>query len=225
MLLTKIKQYILQKYVFRKQLKAGSNCIVDRKSIFEGLNRIYNNTKIISSYVGEGTYIANNSTIKFTSIGKYCAIGDNVRTYLGNHPSSMFVSIHPAFYSIEKQAGFTFSKETIFEEIKYCDNEKKYVVKIGNDVWIGNNVVIMDGITIGDGAIIATGSIVTKNVEPYAVIGGIPGKVIKYRFNNEEVEFLLKYCWWDKGYTWLKYNSHYFKDIKLFMEKVYAKDK
>ena len=71
-------------------------------------------------------------------------------------------------------------------------------VIIGNDVWIGSNVTIMSGVKIGDGACIASHSVVTKNVEPYTVVGGNPAKVIKKRFNNDVINKLLELKWWDK---------------------------
>ena len=68
---------------------------------------------------------------------------------------------------------------------------------IGNDVWIGANVSILPGVYIGDGAVIAAGAVVTKDVEPYAIVGGVPAKVIRYRFSPKEIYILLKIKWWD----------------------------
>jgi chloramphenicol O-acetyltransferase type B len=86
------------------------------------------------------------------------------------------------------------------EDLK-CENGKGYLkkgdTKIENDVWIGANVTIMPGVKIGSGAVIATGSIVTKNVEPYTIVGGNPAKIIKKRFSDEKIELLLKIKWWD----------------------------
>jgi hypothetical protein len=70
-------------------------------------------------------------------------------------------------------------------------------VIIGNDVWIGRNVIVMDGITIGDGAIIAAGATVTHDVPPYAIVGGVPAKIIRYRFSSEIIAALLETKWWD----------------------------
>lgn len=70
-------------------------------------------------------------------------------------------------------------------------------VVIGNDVWIGIRCIIMDGVSIGDGAVVAAGSVVTKDVAPYAIVGGVPAKVIRFRFNDSVIEKLLQLKWWD----------------------------
>jgi virginiamycin A acetyltransferase len=77
----------------------------------------------------------------------------------------------------------------------FDDSPKK--VFIGNDVWIGMNVSIMGGITIGDGAIIGSHSLVTKNVEPYTIVGGVPSKKIKMRFDDEIISQLIASEWWN----------------------------
>lgn len=78
---------------------------------------------------------------------------------------------------------------------------KEYPTKgnteVGNDVWIGFNSTIMPGVKIGDGAIIGTNSVVTKNVEPYSIVGGNPAKEIKKRFSKEQIENLLQIKWWN----------------------------
>ena len=142
----------------------GKHSRVYLDSSFDGHNAVFDNTEIQGSHMGLCTYVANGSKIGGAKIGKFCAIGDNVKIMVGRHPSKNFVSIHPIFYSTKKIAGVSFSKEQKFEEHLYLDAEKKYVVEVGNDVWVGNNVTIMDGIKIGDGAIIGAGAVVTKDV-------------------------------------------------------------
>jgi tetrahydrodipicolinate N-succinyltransferase len=77
---------------------------------------------------------------------------------------------------------------------------------------------LIDGVTIGDGAIIGAGAVVTKDVPPYAIVGGIPARLIKYRFEPDEIEFLLKLKWWDKDLEWIKNNSKLFNNIKKLMQ-------
>ena len=89
-------------------------------------------------------------------------------------------------------------------------------------MWIGNNAIIKYGIKIGDGAIIGSGAMVTKDVEPYSIVGGVPAKIIKYRFTQEQIEFLLNFKWWDKDLDWLKKNKHLFENFGEF-EKEFAK--
>ena len=74
----------------------------------------------------------------------------------------------------------------------------------------------MDGITVNDGAIIAAGAVVTKDIPPYAIVGGVPAKVIRYRFTENEIEFLMKFKWWDKEEKWLSENAIHFHDVKKF---------
>lgn len=79
---------------------------------------------------------------------------------------------------------------------------------IGNDVWIGYEAVIMSGVKIGDGAIIATRAVVTKDVEPYTIVGGVPAKEIRKRFDDETISKLEEICWWDWDYEKIKSNIH-----------------
>lgn len=191
---------------------------VDSKSILQGNNKIGRNSEIARCNIGKGSYISENAIIKDTVIGKFCCIGPEVKIIIGNHPSSKFISTHPAFYSIRGQAGFTYVKKNKFEEFIYADKVEKKVVIIGNDVWIGYGAKIMNGVTIGDGAIIAAGAIVNKNVEPYAIYGGIPAKLIKYRFDEKDIKKLCKFKWWNKSEEWLNKNNEIFEDINLFID-------
>lgn len=215
-----MKKIIKKIYLKNKfnNLKIGKNSNLSLNCYFEGSNVIGSNCDLESISIGFGTYIGNQVQISNSKIGKYCSLGSNLKIGLGVHPASIFVSTHPAFFSNKKQAGFTFTDKNKFEEHKYI-NENKNVVEIGNDVWIGDNVIIMDGVKISDGAIIGAGAIVTKNIEPYTINVGIPSKIIKKRFENEEIKFLLNFKWWDKDYEWVQKNYNKFENISIFYKE------
>ena len=203
-----------------KNIIIDKNVFLNNDNKFEGYNFIGENSTIYGSEIGIATYISPNSILIWVKVGRFCSVGKNLATALGLHPSSVFVSTHPSFFSVGKQSGFTFAKETIFEEHKYVDPSKKFVVEIGNDVWIGDNVTIMDGIKIGDGAIIGTGAIVTRDVLPYAIVTGIPAKLNRYRFTEQQIEKLMNIKWWYWNFDKIKANSHLFNNIELFLASI-----
>jgi virginiamycin A acetyltransferase len=119
-----------------------------------------------------------------TRIGKFCSFANQVYIFATNHKLSA-VTTHPFIYN--PAIGI------VQEDLR----EYNYV-RIGNDVWMGQNAMIMPSVScIGDGAVIAAGAVVTKDVEPYSVVAGVPAKTIKYRFPKEVIEALLKIQWWN----------------------------
>ena len=95
----------------------------------------------------------------------------------------------------------------------------KYSLVIGNDVWIGSRVTLIGNITIGDGAIIGAGTVVNKDIPPYAVVAGVPARIIRYRFTEEEIAQLERIAWWNRGEEWIKKHVGLFCDIKKFLER------
>lgn len=120
-------------------------------------------------------------------IGKYCAFAGSVQIALGDHRSDI-VSTYP-FATIHKYWPSTPSR--------FQDHVTRGDVVIGNDVWIGTRAFIGSGVTIGDGAVIGANAVVTRDVRPYAIVVGNPGKEVRRRFDDETVDSLLSIAWWD----------------------------
>ncbi|MEG2587494.1 MAG: CatB-related O-acetyltransferase [Cetobacterium sp.] len=175
-------------------------------SDLQGKNRVALSTKIKSSKLGYGTYVGPDSEINNCIIGKFSCIGPRVKTIVSTHPIN-FISMHPAFYSTDLQAGFSFVKEK-----KYNDFLGK--IYIGNDVWIGSDVLILGNIKIGDGVIVGAGSVVTKSIEPYTIVAGVPARKIRDRFSDKKKKEILREKWWDKDINWIKENLVFHNEIK-----------
>lgn len=189
-------------------------------TIFEGYNSIGKNTQLLGCEIGMGSYTGKNVDFTKVKIGRYCSIASSVKNVVGRHPTTTFVSTHPAFFSMGKAAGFTFSSGQFFKEVYKLENG--YLVEIGNDVWIGENVLITDGVTIGNGAVVGANSLVNKNLDPYSINVGTPSRCVGYRFNSDDIRFLEYYQWWAKDYNWIKENYHIFHNIEEFKKQVGA---
>jgi len=217
-MLNNLKQFLTKQIYFKdKSIIFGKKTKINKNCFFEGNNSIGANSAFFNSSLGRGSYISKNCNLNKTKIGRFCSIGQNLVNGVGLHPSKDFVSTHPAFFSNAKQAGFSFVENSIFEEHKFVDKDKKYLVEIGNDVWIGNNVVIFDGVKIGNGAIVGTNALVTKDIEPYTIVGGVPAKIIRRRFTQDQIDFLMEFKWWDREINWLKDNINKFDNVETFI--------
>ncbi|EPR69959.1 CatB-related O-acetyltransferase [Cyclobacterium qasimii] len=154
--------------------------------------------------VQDYSYIGHSSNFLRTNIGKFCSISRNVNCGLPSHPTH-FISTSPIFFSPNNSTGTNWVKgDKLYDDLPSPIN-------IGNDVWIGMNVSITSGINIGDGAVIAAHSVVTKDVPPYSIVGGVPAKILKYRFSSDIINQLQKSEWWNKPDQYLKDNLSNFQ--------------
>ena len=157
------------------------------------------------SALGDHSYVADYGYVAFADVGKFCSIGNRCFVGLPSHPTSGFVSTHPAFYS---------RIPSIWANYADRDSYTSWVrTTLGNDVWIGAGAQVKGGVTIGDGAVVAAGAMVTRDVEPYAIVGGVPARLIRPRFDEETVSFLLRFRWWDKPEAWLREHYRVFHDV------------
>ena len=176
----------------------------DKESVVSNKSRIQRFVILRKCVVSDYSYIGYNTNIYNASIGKFCSISKDVCIGLPSHPTK-FISTSPLFVNIQNGTGYSWSKQDLFNSVP----EK---VVIGNDVWIGMKSTIMGGITIGNGAIIAAHSVVTKDVPPYAIVGGVPSKIIKYRFDGSIIETLQKSEWWNRSDDFLQKNITSFQE-------------
>lgn len=197
--------FVQNKWRLHGIVRFNQSVIIAKGASFEGAASIGDGS-FFSGKMGYGSYMCENCHIT-GDIGRFTSIAAEVRSAQGTHPlGSPFATTSPMFYSLRKQTMTTFAKEQRF-------NELRSPIKIGNDCWIGVRAFIAGGVTVGDGAVILAGAVVTKDVPPYAVVGGVPAKVLKYRFDEDTIAFLLHTKWWDKPIDWLRNNSDLLCDV------------
>ncbi len=173
----------------RSDIGDGSTIDKDTLVIMSKIGRhvdIEKRNLIQSASIGDMTYTGEDTSIMWADIGKYCCISRMVDIG-GNEHNYKAASMMPE-YRLKNKLGGVMSK--------HPDEDR---VTVGNDVWIGQGVSIVrkPGLKIGDGAVLGSGAVITKDVPPYAVMAGVPAKVIRYRFSEDVIERLLKIKWWD----------------------------
>ena len=173
-------------------------------NVFVELPIRFYNTQVRNSELGAFSYFATGK-IYDTVVGRYCSVANSVTIGHGNHPTS-WLSTNPFQYqeSFRIRNGELYSHYHEYNNYHTNREQRKQVnldVKkdktiIGHDVWIGTAAIVLAGVKIGNGAVVAAGSVVTKDVPAYAIVGGNPAKVIKYRFNSDFINKLQELEWW-----------------------------
>ncbi len=179
---------VLRRKISQKISPSSSNIIYTKDLLGDRYaigDYTYGKPRVISW--GEGTSLR---------IGKYCSISTHVIIFLGSEHRTDWVSTYPFPYLWKEASstkGHPFSKGDVI---------------IGNDVYIGYHVTILSGVTVGDGAAIGAGSVITKDVPPYAIVAGNPARIVRYRFDQETIQKLLRIKWWNWPDEKVKENIH-----------------
>lgn len=195
--------YLYGKF-FKKILRG--KCVIN--SQIHKTAKINSGATIMDSTIGRYTYTCYDDEIVNCEIGQFCSISDDVIIGGAEHPID-WVSTSPVFQDV-KHSG----PKKRFAKLVFNGIPRTY---IGNDVWIGKRVIIKAGVRIGDGAIIGAGAVVTKDVPPYAIVAGVPARVIKFRFDEKTIEELLKTQWWEKDDAQLEGLAKMFNKVKEFL--------
>jgi phosphonate metabolism protein (transferase hexapeptide repeat family) len=174
----KIAETVIEETVRLREAKIGRCC------------EILGDTCIEYSELGDYSYLGSGCIVADAQIGRFCAIAAQVRIGAPNHPfhrpSQHRFTYCPEYYSADAQRDHAFFQQ------RRADR-----VLIGNDVWIGHAVIVMPGITVGNGAVLAAGAVVTRDVAPYTIVGGVPARQIRERFNRKIAAQLSRIAWWD----------------------------
>ncbi|MEO0443317.1 MAG: DapH/DapD/GlmU-related protein [Pseudomonadota bacterium] len=166
----------------------GEQCTI-RNSDFGYACEVGDRCKIVNTCFDDYSYISDDSDVINTHIGKFCSIAAHTRINPGNHPLSR-VAMHHFTYRASRY-GFGEDEQNFFQW------RASQPVKIGHDVWLGHGAVVLAGVTIGNGCAIGAGAIVTKDVEPYTIVVGNPGKPLRKRFSDALIHGLEALAWWD----------------------------
>lgn len=171
-------------------------------------------TKLLEVEMGDYSYVVNDSDIAYARIGKFCSIAAMTRLNPGNHPTWRASQSHFLY-----RASAYFPGEE--DEADFFQWRRDQQLTMGHDVWIGHGAVVLAGRSIGTGAVVAAGAVVSKDVPAYAIVAGVPARIVKWRFPEEIAARLQALGWWDWTHAQLRAALPDFRNlpIEAFLEK------
>lgn len=188
--------------------KARGSAIIGSK--IDKASKIQAGCHIVNSTFDRYSFCGYDCEIVNCDVGAFCSIASNVVIGGNNHPMN-WVSMSPVFYA---------GRDSIKRKFSTYQRDEDKRTLIGNDVWIGEKVIIKQGVSVGTGSVIGMGSVVTKDVEPYAIVGGCPARFIRKRFDEQIVSKLLDTRWWEFSDDLLYKYAEYIKNPEMFIRKV-----
>jgi acetyltransferase-like isoleucine patch superfamily enzyme len=183
--------------------------VADEKCQFEEGVVLKSNARVWRCRIGRYSYIGHDSEFQDCTIGRFCSVAPYVLCGLGQHPLRSYVAMSPTFYRNPAPC------LTLVERTRFLDEYAP--IHIGSDVWIGTRAIVKDGVSVGHGAVVGAGAVVTGDVPPYAIVGGVPARVIRYRFPKDIVDRLLAISWWDRDLEWIRSHIDSFADVEKFV--------
>lgn len=163
-------------------------------------------TSLSEVWFGRYSYIVNDASITYATIGNFCSIARDTRLNPGNHPMWRASQHHFSYRS--KAYGLSEEDDDEFFAWRRADH-----VTVGHDVWIGHGAILLAGVTVGTGSVIGAGAVVSKDVPEYTIVAGVPAKPIRKRFPEEIQEGLKKLAWWDWEQEKLADSLHDFRAL------------
>lgn len=183
-----------------------------RDSTVGGWTWIGPRTSVIECEIGDYSYLVTGCTAIYSVIGKFCSIASGTHINPGNHPTWRVTQNHMTY----RRVSYGFDDT---DDQEFFDWRRANAVTIGHDVWVGTNAIILPGVSVGTGAVVAAGAVVSRDVEPYTIVGGVPAKPIRQRFSANVAEKLHQIAWWDWTREELESRINDFNHLESFIEK------